>query len=272
MFNFAVFLKTLRDSATSIVLAVIGLLAFQVLFVWAMLNMGTDVLEFVSKVPFIKKMFEMSLGINVEGDISVNVLFAVCFTHGVVLSLVWTVIISTVTRTTVGEIERGTADMLLTLPVTRAEVYFSTSVVWWLAALLLSYCPLAGFLIALQIFETTDPIDVSRFIAPATNFFALNLCVGGLAALVSCAADRRGVAVGIIVSLALASVVLNFVEPFIESFKSIRFLGLLNYFRPVDIVRQSEWPISSICVLLSVAFVCWIAGLVLFSRRDVPTA
>lgn len=272
MFNRAVFLKTLRDSAPSIVLALIGMIAFQIVFVWAMLNMGSDLLEFVSKVPFIKKIFEMSLGISVEGDISVNILFGVCFTHAVILSLVWTVIISTVTRTTVGEIERGTADMLLTLPVTRSEVFISSSFVWVLAALFLSFCPLLGFWIALQFFETQEPVDISRYVAPATNFLALNLCVGGLSAMVSCVVDRRSVAVGTIVSLALVSVVLNFVEPFIESIRSIRFLGLLNYFRPVDIIRTGIWPVTSICILLAVAALCWSIGLIVFSRRDIATA
>ena len=144
MLNSAIFLKTFRDSAVSLLLAIVGLIAFQILFVWAMLNMGTEVLEFVSKVPFITKMFEMSLGIKVDGEVSLNILFAVCYTHAVALSLVWFVVISTVTRTTVGEVERGTADMLLTLPVSRPEVYFSTSLVWWTITAILSYVPIVG--------------------------------------------------------------------------------------------------------------------------------
>jgi putative exporter of polyketide antibiotics len=74
------------------------------------------------------------------------------------------------------------------------------------------------------------------------------------------------------VGLLLCSVVLNFVEPFIEFIKHIRFLGLLNYFRPVDVVRTGQWPISSMLVLVGLAAICWTIGLITFSRRDIPTA
>lgn len=272
MFNFAIFNKTLRDSGASIVLSALGIVAFQVLFVWAMLNMGTDVLQFVSKIPFLTKIFEMGFGIKVGGEVSLAILLAVSFTHGIVLALTWGVIIATATRTTVGEIERGTADMLLTLPVSRPEVYASTSVVWLFAAALMSVCPLVGLGIALQIFETKEVIELSRYFAPATNFFTLNLAVGSLALVVSCFLGRRGVAVGTIVGILLVSIVLNFIEPFIESIKHIRFLGLLNYFRPVDVVRTGQWPVSSMIVLVGLSMVCWTIGLITFSRRDIPTA
>ena len=90
MFNYAVFRKTLFDTAWSLALSTVGLVAFVILFVWAMMNMGIQVLEFVSKFPFIRKIFEMGFGINVEGDVSMNILFAVCFTHAIVLALTWT--------------------------------------------------------------------------------------------------------------------------------------------------------------------------------------
>ncbi len=272
MFSPAIFKKTLRDSRISILFAAIGIVLFQILFVWAMLNMGTDLLQFLSKFPFLTKIMEMGFGINVSGEFSISIFLAVCFTHAVVLSLAWSVIIATTTRTTVGEIERGTADLLLTLPVTRPQVYLSTSIVWWLAAALFSVCPLVGIWIGIQIFETDEVVEISRYYAPASNFFTLNLTIGGLASMIACFLDRRSVAIGTIVAILLVSVVLNFVEPFIESIKSIRFLGLLNYFRPVDVVRTGDWPMFNMVVLFLLAAVCWTIGLITFARRDVPTA
>ena len=107
MFNSAIFGKTLRDSRISILLSAMGILAFIIIFVWAMLNMGTQLMQFLSQFPFLTRILEMGFGISVEGEVSINILFAVCFTHGVVLALTWITIIATVTRTTVGEIERG---------------------------------------------------------------------------------------------------------------------------------------------------------------------
>jgi ABC-type transport system involved in multi-copper enzyme maturation permease subunit len=272
MFNPAIFLKTLRDAGLLICLAALGMIGFQVLFVWGMLTMGTELLDFVSKLPFLAKIFEVALGIKVEGEVSLGILFSISFTHGIVLMLSWSVIIAIATGVTVGEIERGTADMLLTLPVSRPEVYVSTTGVWLLAAGMLSLSPLLGMSIALACFETKEVVSLSQYIPPALNFLALNMSIGALATMVSCFLDRRGVAIGAIAGIALCSVVLNFIEPFISGIKQIQFLGLLNYFRPVDVVRTGVWPIGNIVVLLSLFAICWTIGLVTYSRRDIPTA
>ena len=176
MINYGVFRKTLADSTITLVLAMVYLIAFVILFVWAMLNMGQDLMEFVARFDFVKKILEMSLGLKLEGDVSVNMLFAVCFTHGVVLITIWGVLIATVTRVTVGEVERGTADLLLSLPVSRSNVFVSTSVVWALVAALLSLCPIIGIWIAVQIFQPEEVVEYSRYIAPTVNFFCLKPC------------------------------------------------------------------------------------------------
>jgi ABC-2 type transport system permease protein len=278
LFNYGIFRKTLGDSAASLVMATIGIIAFVVLFVWAMLNMGAQVLEFVSKFPFISKILEMGLGIRTSGEVSISIIFAVCFTHAVVLALTWTIMIATTTRVTVGEIERGTADLLLSLPVTRTTVYSSTTLVWLLAAVILSFCPIPGIWIGIHIFETGEPVDIFRYFPPALNFFCLNLAVGALSSMIACLLNRRGQAIGIVVGVAFVSSVINFLVPFLDTgtvselIKNVRFLSLLNYFRPVDIVRTGHWPFAEMAALITFSLVCWAIGLFAFSRKDVPTA
>lgn len=272
MINRAIFLKTASDSASLLAAAALGIVAFVVLFVWAMLNLGDEVLEFASRFAFLRKVFEAGFGIQVDGEVSINILFAVCFTHAVVLALSWAAMISISTRVTVGEIEKGTADLLLTLPVTRSEVYVSTSLVWMLAAALLSVCPVVGVWIGSRIFETPESVVVIRYFRPALNFLCLLLAVGGISSVVACSLDRRGRAIAIVVAAVLSSAVLNFIEPFIEAIRPLRFLGLLNYFRPVDVFRAGTWPWMSMGVLLIIAATCWLAGLIVFSRREIPTA
>ena len=271
MFNFAIFAKTLRDSSLTLILACCGVVAFVILVVFSMLNMGAEVLEFVSKVGFIRKIFEATLGISVEGEVSINTLFSVSFTHGMVLMLAWGTLIAIATRVTAGEMERGTADLLLTLPVTRTEVFISTTIAWLVAALFLSACPIVGVAIGIQIFETDEVVELSRYVAPTINFLAINLAIASVSMMVGSFMNRRAQAVGTIVGVAFVSVVLNFIEPFVPT-TSIRYLGLLCYFRPVDIVRTGEFPWASIGVLLVVASVSWTIGLSVFRSKDIPTA
>ncbi len=272
MISFAIFRKTIADSLVTLALASLGITGFVVLIVFTMLNMGAEVLEFVASVGFIRKIFEATLGIQVEGDISINTLFSVAFTHGMVLMLAWGTIIATATRVTVGEVERGTADLLLTLPLSRSVIFVSNGLAWMVIAAVLSACPIIGVAIGMQIFETDEVVELHRYIAPTVNFFAINMAIGGISTMVGCLSNRRAPAVGVIVGVAFVSVVLNFVEPFLPSFQSIRYLGLLNYFRPVDIVRTGEWPIGSLGVLIALTLFTAGVGLLRFSRKDIPTA
>ena len=272
MINQAIFWKTTRDSASLIVASSLGITGFVVLFVWAMVDMGQELMAFLSQLGFLKRIFEFSFGIDVSGEVSITILLAVCFTHALVLMLSWATVIATTTRVTAGEIERGTADLLLTLPVRRSEVYLSTTLVWLLASLLLALCPLAGLWIGLQIIETEEVVLTSRFVKPAFNFFFLLIAIGGISSLISSCIDRRGLAVATVVGVLVVSVVLNFVEPFIPLIQRIRFLGLLNYFRPVDVVRLGQWPVMEMAVLLALGIACWTIGLIVFCRKDIPTA
>lgn len=272
MFNGAILWKTMRDTRATLIFAAIGMTTFVVLFASSMLSMGPQLLEFVSKFEFLKKIFEVALGINVTGEISITVLFSACFTHALVLFLAWSTIISITTRVTVGEIERGTADLLLTLPVARREVFLSTTLVWVFAALVLAACPVLGIWIGSVVLETDEVIEVRRYIPPAVNFFFLNLAVGGISSMISCIVNRRGLAIALIAGLMVSSVVLNFVEPFIETIKHIRFVGLMSYFRPVETVRDGGWPVTAMVVLFGIALVSWVIGLVVFCRKDIPSA
>ena len=272
MINYGLIRKTFGDSTLTLCISFVGLIAFVILFAWAMLNMGQELMEFVSTLGFVKKIMEMSLGLKLEGELSINMLFAVCFTHGIVLTTVWGVLIATVTRCTAGEVERGTADILLSLPISRANVFCSTTVVWIVLAAVLSLCPIVGIWLSVPIFQPEEVVEIHRYVAPTINFFCLNLAIAAMSSLVGSLHDRRGIAVGIIVSITLVSVVLNFLEPFIEALEPIMFLSFLNYFRPVDVVREGIFPVSSCIKLLVFALTCWFAGMFVFCRKDIPTA
>ncbi len=272
MINGAIFWKTVRDSAVMLVACAVGLIAFVVLFTWAMLNMGAQVLKFIAEMPWLSKLFEVAFGINVTGEVSLTILFAICFTHAVVFMLSWSFVIATTTRVTVGEIERGTADLLLTLPVRRSEVYASTTLPWMLAIVMLAFCPLVGVWIGTLIFETDEVVEVGRYAKPAWNAVFLMWAIGGISSLASSLIDRRGPAIGTVVAVVLVSAVLSFIEPFIEVVKRIRFISLLNYFRPVDVVRENQWPVVEMTVLFGIGLVGWLVGLMIFCRKDIPTA
>lgn len=270
--NWAITRRTGLDTLPLFLLTAAGSVAFVVLFSWAMVRMGKEVLEFVGKFPFIRRILEMSLGVRTEGDISLNILFAVSLTHLVVLALAWSLIIATVTRVTAGEIERGTADLLLSLPVPRLKIFSSVSLVWVVAAVLVALCPWLGIVIGSSVFDTSEEVRVWRFAPAVANLAAMHLFVGGMTTLLAVVFSRRSHAIAAAIGILLLSATLNFIEPFLEAVRRIRFVSLLNYFRPVDVVRLETWPVGNLCALLGAGLVCWILAAAIFVRRDIPVA
>jgi ABC-type transport system involved in multi-copper enzyme maturation permease subunit len=270
--NQAILIKTIRDSAPAFVLSALGMTGFVILFGWAMVNMGDELLVFLRQFQFVRKLFEASLGIRLDGPPSITIMFAVSYTHVVVLTIAWAFVIATVTRISVGEVERGTADLLLTLPLSRWQVCTSASGAWIGYTILLSFCPWLGVFLSSRLFAVNDELQLARFLIPVANFVAINCAVGGLTTLAAAAFHRRGHAIVAVVAVALISSTLNFLEPFIAAFQQINFLSLLHYYRPVDVVRTGELPITHLATLAGVGFVSWIAGTVWFCRKDIPAS
>jgi hypothetical protein len=93
-----------------------------------------------------------------------------------------------------------------------------------------------------------------------------------LTTLAAAAFHRRGHAIVAVVAVALISSTLNFLEPFITPIQQINFLSLLHYYRPVDVVRTGQWPITHLATLAVVGLVSWIAGTAWFCRKDIPAS
>ena len=268
--NRAILTKFVRDSWITFVCVAVGCVGYVILFVWAMQSLGPQLMNFLSSVDFLKRMLELAYGISLDGDVSSNVLYAIALTHPIVLALSWGFLFATCTRTTVGEADSGTADLLLTLPVSRSEVFACSTAVWAVMGSLISLCPLLGVWLGSRLFEPTEPIVLQNFVAPSVNFLLLNLAIGALALLVSCFVSRRVHAIAIVVALSLLFVTMNFLEPFLSFIERIRFLSLLNYYRPADAVRTGNWPIGNMASLVGIAVLMWLAALWRYSRQDVP--
>ena len=64
---------------------------------------------------------------------------------------------------------------------------------------------------------------------------------------------------------------LNFLAQFWEPAQSASFLSVLNYYTPLLILRDSGWPVGDMAVLVGCAVVFWVAGGIVFARRDICT-
>ena len=137
--------------------------------------------------------------------------------------------------------------------------------------MVLAASPLIGIGLGTLLFESQEPILLGQFVAPTVNSLFLNICVGSLACMFGCIFNRRSLAVGVTVSIILTSTIINFLEPFLSVIGNIRFLSLLHYFRPVEVVRDGQWPHEAILCLLVLTLIFFSIGLHIYVRKDIPS-
>jgi ABC-type transport system involved in multi-copper enzyme maturation permease subunit len=272
MINAPLVRKTVRDNALLFGLTVAAVILFETVFVLAIRSLGYELKSFVSNRAMLQYFFRMLLSLDLRMGTSMNVLLVLGFVHPFLFATTWGFMLAIGTRITVGEIDRGTADLLLTLPLSRSTIYISTTAVWVVAAMILSLSAWLGLWLGSLAFPLREPVSLGKMGIATVNLLVLCLAVGGVTSLVSSLVDRRGVAVAILVSVLLFSFLVNFLAVFIEFFRAISFLGLLDYYRPVESVRDGTWPLRNLVILSLVALAGWTGGLLLFRRKDVPVA
>jgi ABC-2 type transport system permease protein len=168
-------------------------------------------------------------------------------------------------------VDRGTADMSFTLPVTRWGILRAETAVWKVAGLFLLAMALVGNQLGGQYVEHVHRPPLDRTLIVLANLFCVYAAVGGLSWLVSAASNRRGVALTVVFVILLASFLLNFLAQFWELAERLAFLGLLHYYRPLFILRDGVIPWRDMGILVAVAAVLWTAAGITFSRRDIST-
>ena len=92
--------------------------------------------DLLADIPFVKTMITALLGSEIADEINARMLQSVVWVHPVVLTILWGHEIVFCTRFPAGEIDRGTIDLLLGLPVSRRGVYFCDSFIWLVSGLL----------------------------------------------------------------------------------------------------------------------------------------
>jgi ABC-type transport system involved in multi-copper enzyme maturation permease subunit len=197
---------------------------------------------------------------------------AFLWVHPTVLTLVWAHETMYCTRLPAGEIDRGTADFLLCLPVSRWTVFVSESIGWLVSGAVILSFGLAGHLLAVQLAPAAIPMPVRSVVLVLVNFSCVYLAVGAFAFLISALSDRRGRAIGVIFALLLASFLLNFLAQFADWASVIApYVSVMAYYRPAIILQSGRLPIGDLLVLLTLAAALWTAAGSIFHRRRICT-
>jgi hypothetical protein len=263
--------KAYRETWPTTLACGLGLLLFEALFAHLAWKFQEQMTGPLFRMPFMRNMIAALTGASAEGGFGPEALGAFAWAHPVAFALIWAHEITFCTRMPAGEIDRGTIDALMGLPVSRTRLWLCESAAWIGSGLFVfALGALGAWLGNLTIPAEARP-DPVRIAVVVANFFCVYLAVGGLSCLISARSDRRGKAVAVAFGIVLASFLLNFLAQFWAPAKHVAFLSVLAYHQPMRVVGSAGLPWADMAALLGTAAVLWGAGWAAFERRDIRT-
>jgi beta-exotoxin I transport system permease protein len=264
--------KSLREAWVTVMILSAAMLSVEVILGVVLPTIQADISAQILQMPFLKTILKALLGADVGDALAPEAVIAIAWVHPVVLAIVWTQAIVLCTRVPAGEVDRGTIDLLLGLPVSRWRVYAAETAVVTLSGMALVAMGVVGHKLGMLSVEPERRPDSVRLLAVVVNLCCLYLAVAGLACAVCAFSDRRGSAIATIFGILLASFLLNFLAEFWAPAKSVSFLSLLDYYQPLIVLRRgAKWPLADMAVLLAFGGLAWSAGGIWFARRDICT-
>ncbi len=173
-----------------------------------------------------------------------------------------------------GPLERGTMEMVLAAPVRRTAVYASQAAATLAGAAVLAGILLTGIWTAVALGPWAGTIAPERFVPAVGNVFGLMVCMAGLAALFSAAGSHRSRVIGVMCGFYVISLLAKLVGRFSERLEWVGWLSVFNAYEPQRLVSgQAEawWLLARYdAVLLGIGLAAYLAGGVIFARRDLP--
>ena len=269
--NRGCFAKALRETWPATLLFGVGLALAEAVLEYALLRFQDQISALWSQLGILQDAFRALLGADLGGRLGPEILSSIAWVHPAVLALVWAHAIAYSTRVPAGEVDRGTIDVLLGMPVSRWQLYRTETLLWVASGIVVLLMGAAGNALGSLAAARGVRPDPWRIAIVLVNLFCLYLAVGGLAWTASALNDRRGRAIGIVFAFLLGSFLLNYLAQFWTLADRLSFLGVLRYYRPLPILRDGTWPVGDMMVLVACGAVLWMMGGIIFSRRDLCT-
>ncbi len=230
-------------------------------------EMGTQMLG----MEFVKRIVEGMLGTRIADQLGPEIMRAVPWAHPILLALVLSHALICCTRLPAGEVDRGTIDVALGLPISRWQWMWTDTLVCVLGSIVVIGMALIGSYVGAAVAGGGRALALATAAMIFVNLLGLSLAFGSAAWLMSSLGDRRG---GVMTG-AFVLIVVSFLASYLEQIwgpaRYVSWLSALSYYRPLIILRDGWWPVGDLGVLYGAAALLWGSAAVVFSRRDLCT-
>src|SRR6266404_2814528 len=202
--NRGLLIRAFRESWPATLLLGLVLMGVEAALAFVLPKFGSQMSEQWLQLDFARGIMQAMLGTVIGNRIGPQMFQSIAWVHPVVLALTWAHALVSCTRVPAGEVDRGTADVLLGLPVSRWEVFISETIVWLGCGAAILAAALAGNLLGGLGLPAEQRPPLARVLIVLINLYCLYASVGGLACLVSSFSNRRGRAITIVFLVLLA--------------------------------------------------------------------
>lgn len=226
------------------------------------------------KLGYIRKwpeVFKAIIGPDIMDLISITSIGSLSYIHPMTLMGLLGFAVLLPSGVIVGQIDRGTIDLVLATPLSRRKFMATTILTGCLGGAILVGAMLLGTWIGIQhtAGELAEPYQYGRIVTCAINLYTVYLVALGYSTFFSAISTIRGWAVGFGCAMGIVVYLLHFLSEWWELVRKISFLGPLYYYRPIKIVTGHYDPTGNMLLLTGAAAALLLLGTVCFTRRNI---
>lgn len=247
---------------------ILGLLQVLIITVVAGMDMMGMVEQFMRQLPPQMQMIMGEQFLNQFASVEGAVAYG--YNHPLVLVMMLVVAILLPARHVAGEIETGTMELLLALPVRRPTVVLSLQAASALALLVVVAGGLVGSGVGVWLNAEARGVSAAHFGVIAVNLWLLALAVSSYTLLIAAYAREGGKAVLRATGLTLVFYFLRIAALMWAPLHVLQPLSVFYYHEPQKLLQDPSRLLLHAAVLGAVIVVCTVLALRRMSRRDIP--
>lgn len=255
--------EALRSHWRSVTTWCVGMLAIvgMLLAIYPTVRDSSAAMEaFIAEYPeVLRTMFNMTDYTSAPGYLSAELFSAMAPLMFIAIGIAWGA------SATAGEEDRGTADLLFSLPISRSSVVISKSVALVAVLAIVATALLAGLYAGRGLVD----LDVAFgfLVAASLSSALLGAVFGGIAMLLGAWLGRRALALGVSITLAIAGYLLFSLAPLVD------WLGDLLAFNPFAWAIGAQplstgWDFWALGRLILMSLVLFSASALVIRRRE----
>lgn len=261
----------LRRSRQGLVSLLIGIAAFELIQPVAVQSFG----DLDRLTPFLSLLPDslwamMNVTPDFLGTFGLAGYLSLGFSHPVYLILTEAAVIWFGCRTLAGEMERGTIQFSLSRPVSRATFYATrVAGVLIVSTLTAGIGPIA-MVVGVELARPQGTLAYGNLLVVTAASWLLIWAVGGTTLLWSAMSDTMSRAVGIGIGVFVVSYVVDYFATLWSALRPLDPFSIFNYYDPASALATGTLDAKNVVVLATVGTVGALAGLRVFTARDLP--